>query len=266
MASEVISTGDVILSDIIASPGDDGLRLIFADWLEDAGDPDRAAFIRVQVELQRFSHAENVRTGEYDARDGVDAAWAEAFRLHDEEMRLLWGRHPSGSANWGAWCWAESRGEDGEPCPASGRGGMTVTPHGSPGLRGESTGVTIPTDAGDIGQVFRRGLVARVRCPLAAWLLHGPALAASQPLTRVELSDRRPAQGGAGGRWVWFHEDVQAGLGAARDMTIRLPGAILGLLGGFDNGGISPHRVRFYNSRDEADDALSDALLAWAGA
>ncbi len=35
--------------DIIANPADDVPRLIFADWLEDAGRTERAAFIRAQV-------------------------------------------------------------------------------------------------------------------------------------------------------------------------------------------------------------------------
>jgi carbon storage regulator CsrA len=33
------------------SPDDDGIRLIFADWLDDHGQPERAEFIRVQVAL-----------------------------------------------------------------------------------------------------------------------------------------------------------------------------------------------------------------------
>ncbi len=39
------------LESIKESPGDDGLRLIFADWLEDHGQSQRAEFLRLQVEL-----------------------------------------------------------------------------------------------------------------------------------------------------------------------------------------------------------------------
>ncbi len=38
------------LSAIIDRPDDDLLRLVFADWLEDRGDPGRAEFIRLQIE------------------------------------------------------------------------------------------------------------------------------------------------------------------------------------------------------------------------
>ena len=40
---------EAFLRDILEHPDDDGRRLIFADWLEDNGDPDRAEFIRVQI-------------------------------------------------------------------------------------------------------------------------------------------------------------------------------------------------------------------------
>jgi len=39
------------LADILAHPDDDAPRLIFADWLDEHGDPDRADFIRVQCRL-----------------------------------------------------------------------------------------------------------------------------------------------------------------------------------------------------------------------
>ena len=34
---------------VIESPDDDAPRLIYADWLDDHGDPERADFIRVQA-------------------------------------------------------------------------------------------------------------------------------------------------------------------------------------------------------------------------
>jgi uncharacterized protein (TIGR02996 family) len=48
------------LEDIVAHPDDDTPRLVFADWLEDEGDGERAEFIRVQIERSRLP--------EWDAR------------------------------------------------------------------------------------------------------------------------------------------------------------------------------------------------------
>ena len=40
---------DALLKFVLAAPDDDAPRLVFADWLDEHGDPDRAAFIRAQV-------------------------------------------------------------------------------------------------------------------------------------------------------------------------------------------------------------------------
>jgi uncharacterized protein (TIGR02996 family) len=47
---------DAFWQDILENPGDDAPRLIYADWLEEQGDPDSRAlaeFIRVQMELEQ---------------------------------------------------------------------------------------------------------------------------------------------------------------------------------------------------------------------
>jgi uncharacterized protein (TIGR02996 family) len=41
---------------ICANPDEDTLRLVYADWLDENGDPDRAAFIRLQIEWARTDH------------------------------------------------------------------------------------------------------------------------------------------------------------------------------------------------------------------
>src|SRR3954462_12824674 len=63
-----MNTERAFLDDIIASPEDDAPRLIFADWLEDHGDPDRAEFIRLQVELEKLP-PHSVRARQARARE-----------------------------------------------------------------------------------------------------------------------------------------------------------------------------------------------------
>jgi uncharacterized protein (TIGR02996 family) len=46
-----MSERDALLQAIIDNPEDDAPRLVFADWLDDHDEPERAEFIRVQVEL-----------------------------------------------------------------------------------------------------------------------------------------------------------------------------------------------------------------------
>lgn len=45
---------EALLSAISADPDDDSLRLVYADWLEEHGQPDRARLIRVQIEMARL--------------------------------------------------------------------------------------------------------------------------------------------------------------------------------------------------------------------
>ncbi|MCI0461264.1 MAG: TIGR02996 domain-containing protein [Gemmataceae bacterium] len=44
---------DALLAAVWAEPEDDGPRLVYADWLEENGQPERGEFIRVQCELAR---------------------------------------------------------------------------------------------------------------------------------------------------------------------------------------------------------------------
>ncbi|HEY1189440.1 MAG TPA: TIGR02996 domain-containing protein [Gemmata sp.] len=75
-----------LLAAILANPGEDTPRLVFADWLDENGHPERAEFIRVQTELARRPSTER-KTPAYRAllvrfRQLVAAhasLWAEAL-------------------------------------------------------------------------------------------------------------------------------------------------------------------------------------------
>jgi uncharacterized protein (TIGR02996 family) len=78
------------LTAICARPADDTPRLVYADWLDDHGDPARAEFIRLQVELARGSlpHRHPSRYRAEDLRKAHGAAWkAELPRL----PKVDWG-------------------------------------------------------------------------------------------------------------------------------------------------------------------------------
>lgn len=53
---------EAFLQDILERPDDDAPRLIFADWLEDNGDPDRAEFVRLQIADQALRGARAERS------------------------------------------------------------------------------------------------------------------------------------------------------------------------------------------------------------
>lgn len=51
MPTTILSERDALYAAILDKPEDDAPRLIFADWLEEHGEEERAEFIRVQIEL-----------------------------------------------------------------------------------------------------------------------------------------------------------------------------------------------------------------------
>jgi uncharacterized protein (TIGR02996 family) len=69
------------LQAILDDPDDDALRLVYADWLEEQGDP-RAEFIRLQCELEK---AEYRRDWENPRRRQLTAWEIELIRTHKEE-------------------------------------------------------------------------------------------------------------------------------------------------------------------------------------
>jgi uncharacterized protein (TIGR02996 family) len=73
------------LADIKEAPEDDAPRLIFADWLEEQGDP-RGEFMRVQCQLARMSQDDPRRN---------DLRWRES-ELRDQNILSWLGRLPPG--------------------------------------------------------------------------------------------------------------------------------------------------------------------------
>jgi uncharacterized protein (TIGR02996 family) len=64
---------------IVNQPDDDALRLIYADWLEDRGDP-RAEFLRLEVELHQLGKSDKTRKAALqkrmnDLQRQLDARW-----------------------------------------------------------------------------------------------------------------------------------------------------------------------------------------------
>jgi uncharacterized protein (TIGR02996 family) len=70
-----MSSGDAFLHAILAAPDDDAPRFIYADWLDEHGEPGRAELIRVQCELAR-----------------LDASDPRRWELEDRESALLAAR------------------------------------------------------------------------------------------------------------------------------------------------------------------------------
>jgi uncharacterized protein (TIGR02996 family) len=76
-----MSERDALFQAVLDAPGDDAPRLVFADWLDENGEPERAELIRLQVEAARTP----VYEPRYDAlnrrADALIAAHGAGWRL-----------------------------------------------------------------------------------------------------------------------------------------------------------------------------------------
>ena len=46
-----MNTYDSLFEGVLADPDDDAVRLVISDWFEEHGDPERAEFIRLQIQI-----------------------------------------------------------------------------------------------------------------------------------------------------------------------------------------------------------------------
>ena len=143
---------EAFLAAVVADPDDDTVRLVAADWLDDHDDPDRAAFIRIQVEL-----AAHGRAGEHPLpRVGELLVKERAFLGPRSHFPGLWG--------------ATDCPELVRVKPSSGRGSLALEVAGGDRVR------------------FHRGFVEEVAVPAAVWVQHGAAVRGRNPIRRVLLS------------------------------------------------------------------------------
>lgn len=219
-------TGAALLAGILEHPGDDGRRLVFADWLEDAGDPARAEFVRVSVQQSEW----------FEKPVEGFQWWAEEHRRRYEHVRD----------------WIDTAGD--EELSA-----LTV-----PGWKGDKPACyfwnrILPRHRVKVR--WMRGFIHLVRCSLAAWMepAIGPGLAGANPLDRVVLKDVAPLRLATdrGPVWVWTVGDGGAGK-LPRPLFDALPAkeaseAVL--------GGELPAVV--YGSEGAAKNDLSAGCIIW---
>jgi uncharacterized protein (TIGR02996 family) len=66
-----VTPDDAFLQSIIENPEDDTPRLVYADWLDEHGQPERAEFIRVQCELDKTGEDDPRRQGLKEREQGL---------------------------------------------------------------------------------------------------------------------------------------------------------------------------------------------------
>jgi uncharacterized protein (TIGR02996 family) len=81
---------EALLQAILAAPDDDAVRLVYADWLEENGRPQRAELIRLQCELARLPAESPRRQGLQEREQALLKAhaqeWVGPLKLKPEEV------------------------------------------------------------------------------------------------------------------------------------------------------------------------------------
>lgn len=153
-------THDALLLAVLADPADDACRLIMADWLDEHGGAERAAFVRLQCDPDIRSVGKHV--------SGAGPAAEEFIRrrreLRRRERELLPG------------AWADFHAPLHE-------GGASACRNDDDGPHDEG--------GGRWGVAWRRGFASKISCPLADWLKHGPGVVRRHPVERVVVTDAR---------------------------------------------------------------------------
>jgi uncharacterized protein (TIGR02996 family) len=85
---------EALLRAICENPDDDTPRLVFADWLDEHGEPERAEFIRVQIELAGLPDGKKKQKQQAREKELLDAhkqEWTEPLK----EFRASRTEHPA---------------------------------------------------------------------------------------------------------------------------------------------------------------------------
>ncbi len=158
-------TEDALLKAILANPDDDAPRLIYADWLDENGQEERAELIRVQIALA--------------VADGCpvdDSDYCKKFnRWHAMQLRereLLQGPRPDLYEN--EVCWFH---------------------------QGDGT----DTWRILFRPQWRRGFVHAIICTAEDWIAHAAAILAAQPVREVTLTTAPTWGGRVGELWKEFN-------------------------------------------------------------
>lgn len=178
-----MTDAEALLAAILANPGEDVPRLVYADCIEEQGQRERAEFIRVQVEIENGLPCEWIN--ESWNRDRLDcAAWnkrvaegritttCKSCRRFDElcrRERELLGNHIE---------WAESLARIWHPDSL-----RSCNEYGHSGCWDRIRG-------GIIAWKWLRGFIGSIELPWDDWRTHAAAILAAQPVTQVTLTTR----------------------------------------------------------------------------
>lgn len=91
------------LNAICASPEDDTVRLVYADWLDENGDPDRAEFVRLQIQRAQLKaggeNPKELKDRDIKLRQVHEERWRRELppAIHPDVWQRFWRGFVSGA-------------------------------------------------------------------------------------------------------------------------------------------------------------------------
>src|SRR5262249_44965214 len=89
-AETAMTRDDAFLQGILEDPEDDTIRLVFADWLDEHGDADRAEFIRTQIALEKLPPGDDRRPALQDREQQLLEEHEEQWSAPVRELVPTW--------------------------------------------------------------------------------------------------------------------------------------------------------------------------------
>lgn len=224
-----------LLDAILDDPADDGPRLIAADWWEERGEV-RGEFVRVQVEFWQATV------------EGAALPIPGPRELTSRIATLQRRSHALLEAHGAKWLFdsVATIFPDWAYTAEMSRLGWRYTMEGRHGPTGPLRNCE-----------FQRGFIGHIETTAAAWLAHGPAIVAREPVMFVRLLPPSENQFSRG-RWCYLHPSVPAG---RERSPPHVPVEFFSLM---DGGRGSVPMCKWYDSEGEATADLSTATVAWA--
>lgn len=175
------TTGSELLKAILASPDDDNVRLVYADWLQEYGEEERAEFVRVQCELARV---DNLRVARRRVPGGSAKTRAALVRRERELLASVARGFLGDVLDWHTHCRVV--------------GENAVQYDSAPGTKRPQVGSIIVQSS--------RGFVSSVTCTAIDWFAHADGL-----VWHPGQTDRcfRSCDHGRTGRYDSLHQPIK---------------------------------------------------------
>jgi uncharacterized protein (TIGR02996 family) len=248
-----MTDADAFRRAIAAAPDDDTPRLVFADYLDEHGEPDRAEFVRVQCELAGSSGITEVRC------DALRRRERELLKAHAKDWLGDLGDWPPFYGEMKGYGW---QGNNVAIFAEFRRGFVAAVSAPLAVLFGGGPCGCWPYDGRRVVNNPGYG-PPLIDCPACHGTGtrpgHAAALFAAQPVERVTLTDRGPGEtlmDWYGCRWVW--DSYHRGL---RDYGQMLPEDLFDLV--CEYAVYADHECAGFKDRAAALDALSRAAVTY---